>query len=133
MGIAARVARALVGVPEPLPRSLVERFPELDVVRLRRGGLPPRVGGWALGRATVDAITLRTRVFLAPHAPLDAELLLHEARHVQQFFESWTFPLRYLWESVLHGYTRNRYEVDARRYASQRLDAARPRNSSRGA
>ncbi len=113
-----------------LPHQLLASYPELGAVRFRRGGLPPHVGGWALGRGTVDAITLRRTVFLAPHASLDPVLLLHEARHVQQFFESRTFPLRYLWESVLRGYTRNRYEVDARRYAARRLAVARHQQTS---
>lgn len=98
-------------------------------MRLRRGGLLPRIGGWALRRSTVDAITLRGTVFLAPHAALDPALLLHELRHVQQFFESRTFPLRYLWESVRRGYVENAYERDARRYAAQRLAASRQTSS----
>jgi hypothetical protein len=119
-------------VPAELPPLLLRGYPELRAVRFRRGGLFPRIGGWALGRASVEAITLRRTVFLAPHARLDPELLLHEARHVQQFFESWTFPLRYVWESVRRGYTRNRYEIDARQYAARRL-AVQPRTSSRDA
>ena len=114
----------------PLPRAVALRYPELKSVRLRRGGLLPRIGGWALRRSTVDAITLRGTVFLAPHASLDPALLLHELRHVQQFFETWTFPLRYLWESVRHGYTENVYERDARRYAAQRLAAASTNTST---
>jgi hypothetical protein len=55
---------------------------------------------------------------------VDAELLLHEFRHVQQFEASPTFPLRYLFESVRRGYFANRYEVDAREYATQRLRCA---------
>jgi hypothetical protein len=81
----------------------------------------------------VEAITVRRTVFLAPDAPLDPGLLLHEARHVQQFFESRAFPLRYLWESVRHGYTRNRFELDARRYAARRLAVARPPAQARDA
>jgi hypothetical protein len=100
-------------------------------VHFRRGGVPPRIGGWALGRSTVDAIAFRRTVFLAPGAPLDAGLLLHEARHVQQFFESRVFPVRYLWESVRHGYTQNRFELDARRYAASRLAVARPSAKAR--
>ena len=32
-----------------------------------------------------------------------------------------TFPQRYVWESLRRGYTANRFEVDARRYAAVRL------------
>jgi len=116
-----------------LPAALARRYPELESVRLRRGGLLPRIGGWALRRSTVDAITLRGTVFLAPHAALDPALLLHELRHVQQFFESRTFPLKYLWESVRRGYAENVYERDARHYAAERLAAASTQSTSREA
>jgi hypothetical protein len=46
---------------------------------------------------------------------------LHEIRHVQQFQASVSFPVQYLWESLRRGYYANRFEVDARRYASARL------------
>jgi hypothetical protein len=124
---------SVLGRPEVLPPALVRRYPELALVRLRRGGLLPRIGGWALRRSTVDAITLRGTVFLAPHASLDPRLLLHELRHVQQFFESRTFPLKYLWESLRRGYAGNVYELDARRYAAYRLAAAPTRTHSREA
>jgi hypothetical protein len=114
----------LFGTPASLPRELTDRFPEMRLARYRRGGLPPRVGGWALGRKTVAGITLWRTVFLAPDAPLSADLLLHELRHVQQFGASRAFPLRYLWESVRRGYGGNRFEQDARAWAAARLRAA---------
>jgi hypothetical protein len=92
-------------------------------LRLRRGGLPPRVGGWALGRATVAAITLRRWVFLAPDAPVHPPLLLHELRHLQQFEASPLFPIRYIWASLRHGYHDNPFEADARDYSARRLRA----------
>jgi len=101
-----------------------ERYPELAQARYRRGGLPLRLGGWALGTDTVAAITLRRTVFLAPKTPVSAGLLLHELRHVHQFLEARTFPVRYLWQSLRHGYSRNAYEVDARRYSARRLHRA---------
>ena len=93
-------------------------------MRVRRGGLPVRVGGWALGRSTVAAITLWRTVFVASGVALDAELLLHELRHVHQFEASAIFPLHYLWESVRRGYHANRYEADARTYAAAQLRAS---------
>ena len=117
------IREALLGQPVALPPHLAERFPELTAARYRRGGLPARVGGWCLGRSTVDAITLWRTVWLAPAAPLAADLLLHEVRHVQQFQASPAFPVRYLWESLRRGYHRNRYEADARAYARARLAA----------
>lgn len=117
----------LIGVPVSLPDALVARFPELAETRYRRGGLPPRVGGWLLGQSSVAAVTLWRTVWLGASAPVDPELLLHESRHVAQFGATWTFPLRYTWESVRRGYWNNRYEVDARSYAAQRLrDRADP-------
>ena len=115
------ILRALIGRPLPLPEALVERFPELAAARWRRGGLPVRVAGLFLGRASVAGITLWRTIFLAPHARLDAELLLHELRHVHQFQASPAFPLLYLWESLLRGYHRNRFEADARAYAARRV------------
>jgi hypothetical protein len=46
---------------------------------------------------------------------------LHELRHVHQFLERKTFPLSYLWQSLRYGYSRNAYEIDARRYSALRL------------
>jgi hypothetical protein len=111
----------LVGRPVQLPPDLVARFPELREVRWRRGGLPPRVAGWFLGRRSVSGITLWNTVWLGTHAALDPELLLHELMHVAQFQATRTFPVRYLWESLRRGYHRNRFEVEARDYASARL------------
>jgi hypothetical protein len=126
MGYLARVGRALIGQPLPLPERIAREYPELNGVRLRRGGLPPRIGGWMLGRATVAAITLRRTIFFGSHTSVDAALLLHEFRHVEQFLERRSFPVRYIWESLRRGYHQNRYEVDARTYAAGRLiNAAR--------
>jgi hypothetical protein len=111
----------VIGRRIALPAALLARYPELDRVQWRRGGFPVNVAGWFLGRRSAAAITLWRTVFLAPDALVDAELVLHEFRHVQQFEASVTFPLRYLWESATHGYFANRYEVDAREYAAQRL------------
>jgi hypothetical protein len=111
----------IVGTQLKLPDGLSSEWPELREIRFRRGGFPLRVGGWMLGRATVAAITLGRTIFVAPDTRLDPELLLHELRHVQQFAERKTFPLRYIWESLRRGYWSNRYEVDARSYAASRL------------
>jgi hypothetical protein len=115
------VAAALIGRPVALPPDLVARFPELATARWRRGGVPVRVAGLFLGRSSVAAITLWRTVFLGPRAHLDAELLLHELRHVHQFQTSAAFPLMYLWESLFNGYHRNRFEADARAYAANRV------------
>lgn len=124
MGYFAKLARGIIGEPFRLPGNLASSYPELTRVRLRRGGLPPRVAGWMLGQSTVAAITLRRTIFFGNRTGLDLPLLLHEFRHVEQFHERRTFPLRYIWESLRRGYHRNRYEVDARTYAARRLGQA---------
>ena len=122
VGAARTLWRGLVGARMALPDALLERYPELAVARWRRGGLFVRIGGWCLGRATVSGITLGRTVWLAPHAPLAPELLLHELRHVHQFAADRAFPLRYVWRSLRHGYLRNPYEADARQFAASRVD-----------
>jgi hypothetical protein len=112
---------ALIGRAIDLPRPIVDRFPELATVRWRRGGIPVRVGGLLQGRSSVAAVTLWRTVFLGRHATLDPQLLLHEFRHVHQFEANVAFPLLYVWETLLHGYQRNKFEADARAYAAQRL------------
>jgi hypothetical protein len=121
MGVVARVTGALIGEKIQLPQDLLSRYPELAEARYRRGGLPVRVGGWALGTSGAAAITLWNTIFIAPGVRLDAELLLHELRHVHQFSQHKAFPVSYLWQSLRYGYTRNAYEVDARRYSASRL------------
>ena len=121
MGAGSRFVKALIGEQIELPVDLVRRYPELAEATYRRGGLPVRIGGWSLGTSTASAITLWRTVFIAPTVALDAELLLHELRHVHQFLEHRAFPVSYLWQSIRYGYTRNAYEVDARRYSASRL------------
>jgi hypothetical protein len=123
VGAFAGIRRALIGEPDAVPPRLLADFPELSIIRLRRGGLPVRLGGWSLLQSTAAAITLWNVVFLAPGTAPDAELLLHELRHVQQFQSSRAFPFRYLLESLTRGYHQNRYELDAVAFAGARLAA----------
>jgi hypothetical protein len=113
----------VVGRPLALPAATVRRHPELLEARWRVGGLPPRIGGLFLGRRSVAGITLWRTVFLAPHVSPTPVLLLHELGHVRQFGSSWWFPLRYLWEGALRGYSANRYEREAQEFADERLRA----------
>jgi hypothetical protein len=124
MGFVSRLSAAVIGDRFELPSEMLARYPDLAKADYRRGGLPVRIGGWALGTSTAAAITLRRTIFVAPSTALTAELLLHELRHVHQFQENWAFPVSYLWQSLRYGYTRNAYEVDARRYSASRLGAA---------
>lgn len=117
-----------VGVAMPLPEELIAVHPALADVRWRRGGLPLRVGGWFLGQSTVDGITLGSTVFIAHRTYPSARLLLHEMGHVRQFRRDKTFPIRYLWESVRRGYSRNRYEAEADQFAEEVLWSGTPRH-----
>jgi Domain of unknown function (DUF4157) len=121
MGAGSRLVRALIGERIELPEDMIRRYPDLAQATYRRGGVPVRVAGWALGSSTAAAITLWRTIFVAPTTVLDDELLLHELRHVHQFLEHKSFPVSYLWQSIRYGYTRNAYEVDARRYSASRL------------
>jgi hypothetical protein len=117
----AVLLRRLIGTPIALPQDLAAAWPELAGARFRHGGLPPRIGGWFLGAPSVAGLALGRTVWLdSPAAIRDVELLLHEVRHVQQFATVSWFPCRYLWQSIVHGYHANAYEVDARAYASRR-------------
>ena len=46
----------------------------------------------------------------------DKQWLLHELKHVEQFKRHGfiRFIFLYLWESIRHGYTNNKYEIEAR-------------------
>jgi hypothetical protein len=114
----------VIGRRVALSPEVLARYPELGRVVWRRGGIPVTVAGWFLGQRSAAAITLWRTVFLAPDASVDVELLLHEFRHVQQFESSVSFPIQYLWESARRGYFDNRFEVDARDYAAQRIRRA---------
>jgi hypothetical protein len=120
-----RLRLLLIGRPISLPPPLLEAFPMLEAARWRSGGLPPRIGGWCLGMRSVAGITLGRTVFLAPWAPLEPRFLLHEFAHVRQFAGVSAFPIRYVWQSLRHGYRGNRFERDADAFAAQVL-AERP-------
>ena len=131
MGPLSRVLDGLIGRAVELPPQLADAYPELRDARYRVGGLPLRIGGWSLGARTVSGITLWRTIWLESSVRWEAELLLHEIRHVQQFQASASFPLEYIWESLRRGYHANRFEADARRYASARLARGRASPSTR--
>ncbi|HEX8693254.1 MAG TPA: hypothetical protein VF746_12580 [Longimicrobium sp.] len=108
-------------VPYPLPPG----------VTVRRNRLIPAVGGLFMRREgrphrPAAAVTLGKTILVDAGAPLTDDLIVHELVHVEQW-KSPLFPLKYLWESVRHGYWNNRYEVDAyarqKRYAEERPSA----------
>ena len=66
-----------------------------------------------------DGITFGKHVFLSDRGYNDEKLLAHEAVHVRQYKEHGFIPfiVKYLWESVLHGYKNNKYEIEANKGA----------------
>lgn len=121
MALSRQRQDALIGERMTLPETLLRAHPELNDARYRRGGLPPRIGGWCLGARTVAGITLGHTVWLAPDADLTPELLLHELAHVRQWRSVRWFALRYRWQCLRRGYTHNAYEVAARQAARDKL------------
>jgi hypothetical protein len=126
----AGVLRETIGVPMPLSEDLILAFPELASVSWRRGGFPLRVGGWLLGQKSVAGITLGETVYIASDEPPSVRLILHEFGHVRQFRRDKTFPIRYLWESVRRGYSRNRFEAEADQFAEEVLWSSTQRRPS---
>lgn len=112
---------ATIGKRLRLPVDAVAAYPALADARWRVGGFPLRVGGWLLGQRSVAGITLGSTVFLCDAERSSVRLLLHEVAHVRQFRRDKAFPIRYLWESICRGYTRNRYEVEADQFAERVL------------
>lgn len=122
--------RETVGHPITLPEDVVAAFPELASVAWRLGGFPLRVGGWLLGRRSVVGITLGRTVFLSDAESPSIQLLLHELGHVRQFRRDKAFPIRYLWESAIRGYSRNRFELEADQFAEEVLWSSTQRRQS---
>jgi hypothetical protein len=73
----------------------------------------------------IRATTRRGRIYLTGSARQffgDPELVLHEYFHVLRQWASGELTIaRYLWESGRRGYVANRFEVDARRFATEHL------------
>lgn len=115
-----RALKTIAGEHEALPAALLDQFPELTTIRVRRGGVLPRLGGWCLGLGSVAGITVGRTVWLGRNVLPSAELLLHELRHVHQFESVRAFALRYVWETLRRGYHHNRFEVEARQFAVER-------------
>jgi hypothetical protein len=110
----ALLPHALIGKRLELSDALLREFPELREARFRRGGAPPRIGGWFLGAPSVAGIALGHTVWVALDAHLTPSLLLHELEHVRQWRTVRWFAWRYVWESLRRGYEWNRFEVAAR-------------------
>lgn len=91
--------------PLPLP----------DGVDVRSGRWVTVLGGLFTGTGPAAAVALGETIIVHPEAPLSARLLRHELEHVRQWREHpWSFPWRYAWSQLRHGYRHNPYEVAAR-------------------
>ena len=85
-------------------------------VVVRAGRLIPVIGGRLSGMARpAAAVTFGRTIIVHPDAQLSDRLLKHELAHVRQWQRApLTFPLRYAWQHLKHGYRDNPYEVEAR-------------------
>jgi hypothetical protein len=123
MSLLAVLRARVLGEPMPLPPE----FSGADLpagVRVVRGGLIPRLGGFFAGMGTAaSAVTLGSTIVVHPRARLTTSLLTHELEHVRQWREDRLFPLRYTLATLRHGYHDNPYEVAAR---SAALASTRP-------
>ena len=65
--------------------------------------------------AIVIGRTIHLHNTQAPEFLQNRRWLLHELMHVRQFKQYGFLPfiMFYLWESILHGYTNNKYEIEA--------------------
>ncbi len=106
----APLVRALAGRRVAAPTALP------DGVAVMRGRWLPALGGW-LSRmgGPAAAVTIGRTIVVHDDAPLTDRLLRHELAHVAQWRETpLTFPVRYAWQHIRHGYRANPYEVAAR-------------------
>ena len=105
-----RALRPLLGTPvRQAPCALP------DGVEVRAGYLVPALGGLFTRTRRAAAVTLGDTIIVHPEVQLSERLLRHELAHVRQWREQpWTFPWRYAWNHLRHGYCGNPYEVAAR-------------------
>ncbi len=97
-------AEAAAGSPMP-PGVAVRRARWLPAL----GGALARMGGPAA------AVTLGRTIVVHPDVPLTRRLLRHELTHVRQWqAHPFSFPMRYAWNFLRHGYEANPFEAEAR-------------------
>ena len=88
-------------------------------VSIKERSIIARFAAWKL-RTDRVAIVLGRTIHL--HNTSRAQFLqnkawvCHELKHIQQFRQHGfiSFIILYLWESMLHGYSKNKYEIEAR-------------------
>jgi hypothetical protein len=106
-----RLLGSVVDHPADLPPRVV----------VRAGRLVPAIGGRLSGHGrAAAAVTLGRTIIVHPDIRLTDRLLRHELAHVRQWQRApVTFPLRYVWQHIRHGYRDNPYEVEARAAESE--------------
>lgn len=69
-------------------------------------------------RPTIAAMTFGQHVFTA-RTYLRIETIWHEECHTKQYkkYGFFWFLIKYLWESLKHGYWKNKYEIEAVLYS----------------
>ncbi len=85
-------------------------------VAVRAASWLPALGGALAGMGgPAAAVTLGRTIVVHPDVPVTRRLLTHELTHVRQWqAHPFSFPVRYAWEFLRHGYEANPYEVEAR-------------------
>ena len=87
--------------------------------KIKEGSFIGRLAAWKLKSDKV-AIVIGKTIHLhntgRPEFLENKQWLYHELKHVEQFKQhgGFLFLFLYLWESIRHGYTNNKYEVEAR-------------------
>ncbi len=104
--LAPREAAEAGGVAGALPSG----------VAVREARWLPALGGALAGMGgPAAAVTLGRTIVVHPDVPLTRRLLTHELTHVRQWqAHPFSFPVRYVWEYLRHGYEANPFEAEAR-------------------
>lgn len=78
-----------------------------------------RFRAWLPALLRTDAVTIGRTIYLRGRYG-SSYLHAHEFMHVLQWEDHGRlgFAIRYLWESLRHGYHNNRFEVEARQYGA---------------
>ncbi len=108
------IIRALA--PRHAPGADVTAGPIPPGVAVREARWLPALGGALAGMGRpAAAVTLGRTIVVHPDVPLTRRLLTHELTHVRQWqAHPYSFPVRYVWEFLQHGYEGNPFEVEAR-------------------
>jgi hypothetical protein len=119
--VIARLIRSLGEVIE------VEPAPPPGVAVVENAWIPALSGLLAGMRQPAAAVTLGRTIVLHPRACATPRLLRHELAHVRQWQHApFTFPVRYVWNHLRHGYRDNPYEVEARAAEAPSIEEMRP-------